>query len=215
MRGFLTRVGSAALVLFLAGSIGPLESPPRALADDAARPVVAKYRERIPTLMAEEDVPGLAVAVVDRDRTLWVEGFGRLDRDGSAAVNADTVFSVQSMSKLFTATAVMQAVASGRLDLDEPITTYLPRFTVHSAFEEHPERKITLRMLLSHTAGFTHGRRSGTTTSSTPATSTTTSAASPTPGCASRSGPGTHTRTSGSTSPGRSSRESRASRSRT
>jgi CubicO group peptidase (beta-lactamase class C family) len=49
----------------------------------------------------------------------------------------------------------MQAVASGRLDLDAPITTYVPGFTVHSAFEEHPERKITLRMLLSHTAGFT------------------------------------------------------------
>ena len=71
-------------------------------------------------------------------------------------MNADTIFSVQSMSKLFTATAVMQAVAAGRLDLDEPITTYLPGFTVQSAFEEHPERKITLRMLLSHTAGFTH-----------------------------------------------------------
>ena len=53
-------------------------------------------------------------------------------------MNADTIFSVQSMSKLFTATAVMQAVAAGRLDLDEPITTYLPAFTVHSAFEEHP-----------------------------------------------------------------------------
>ena len=37
-----------------------------------------------------------------------------------------------------------------------PITTYLPGFTVHSAFEAHPERRITLRMLLSHTAGFTH-----------------------------------------------------------
>ena len=60
-----------------------------------------------------------------------------------------------SISKTFTATAVMQAVQAGRLDLDEPITTYLPGFTVHSAFEEHPERKITLRMLLSHTAGFT------------------------------------------------------------
>jgi CubicO group peptidase (beta-lactamase class C family) len=60
------------------------------------------------------------------------------------------------MSKLFTATAVMQAVEAGRLDLDEPITTYLPDFTVHSAFEAHPERRITLRMLLSHTAGFTH-----------------------------------------------------------
>jgi CubicO group peptidase (beta-lactamase class C family) len=66
------------------------------------------------------------------------------------------MFSVQSMSKVFTATAVMQAVQSHRLDLDVPITTYLPGFRVHSAFESHPERRITLRMLLGHTAGFTH-----------------------------------------------------------
>jgi CubicO group peptidase (beta-lactamase class C family) len=60
------------------------------------------------------------------------------------------------MSKAFTATAVMQAVQAKRFDLDVPITTYLPGFTVHSAFESHPERKITLRMLLGHTAGLTH-----------------------------------------------------------
>ena len=131
-------------------------APDRALADDAAATVIARYRERIPELMAEQGIPGLAVALVDKDRTLWVEGFGHIDGRGSAPVTADTIFSVQSMSKLFTATAVMQAVAAGRLDLDAPITTYLPEFTVHSAFEEHPERKITLRMLLSHTAGFTH-----------------------------------------------------------
>ena len=136
-------------------SIAPVDSTHR-VADDAAATVVAKYRERIPELMAEQGIPGLAVALVDKDRTVWLAGFGRLDGRGSAPVNADTIFSVQSMSKLFTATAVMQAVAAGRLDLDEPITTYLPGFTVHSAFEEHPERKITLRMLLSHTAGFTH-----------------------------------------------------------
>jgi CubicO group peptidase (beta-lactamase class C family) len=106
--------------------------------------------------MVEQGIPGLAVALVDADQALWVEGFGHLDGPDSAEVTVDTIFSVQSMSKLFTATAVMQAVASGRVDLDEPITTYLPEFTVHSAFEEHPERKITLRMLLSHTAGFTH-----------------------------------------------------------
>lgn len=131
-------------------------APDPALADDAAATVIATYRERIPELMAEEGIPGLAVALVNKDRTLWVEGFGHIDEGGSAPVNADTIFSVQSMSKLFTATAVMQAVATGRLDLDAPITAYLPEFTVHSAFEEHPERKITLRMLLSHTAGFTH-----------------------------------------------------------
>lgn len=139
-----------------ATSSAPLAATQRVVEDGAAATVIARYRARIPELMAEQGVPGLAVALVDKDQALWVEGFGRIDREGSASVNADTIFSVQSMSKLFTATAVMQAVAGGRLDLDEPITTYLPGFTVHSAFEEHPERKITLRMLLSHTAGFTH-----------------------------------------------------------
>ena len=136
-------------------SIAPVDSTHGFVADDAAATVIAKYRERIPELMAEQDIPGLALALVDKDRTVWLAGFGRLDDGGSAPVNADTTFGVESMSKLFTATAVMQAVAAGRLGLDEPITTYLPGFTVHSAFEEHPERKITLRMLLSHTAGFT------------------------------------------------------------
>ena len=75
---------------------------------------------------------------------------------GGRPVTVDTIFSVQSMSKVFTATAVMQAVQSGQLSLDTPITTYLPGFTVNSAFESHPEQRITLRMLLSHTAGFTH-----------------------------------------------------------
>ena len=121
----------------------------------ASAAVITRYQARIPQLMAEQGIPGLAVALVDTDKVLWTEGFGHVDGDGSARVTADTMFAVQSMSKNFTAVAVMQAVGAGRLDLDEPITTYLPDFTVHSAFELHPERKITLRMLLSHTAGFT------------------------------------------------------------
>jgi CubicO group peptidase (beta-lactamase class C family) len=106
--------------------------------------------------MVQEHIPGLALALVDGDRVVWQQGFGHTDDGSSRPVTVDTMFSVQSMSKLFTATAVMQAVQSGRLDLDVPITIYLPDFTVHSAFEPQPERKITLRMLLSHTAGFTH-----------------------------------------------------------
>ena len=124
--------------------------------DAAAAGVIADYQARIPQLMAEQGIPGLAVAVVDRDQVLWAQGFGTTDPDHGQPVGTDTIFSVQSMSKLFTATAVMRAVQDGKLDLDAPITTYLPAFTVHSAFEANPERKITLRMLLSHTAGFTH-----------------------------------------------------------
>lgn len=151
---------TAALVTVLGWLIvappGAVASPRPAPPPDPVATVVARYREQIPQLMAEQGVPGLAVALVDRRRTLWVQGFGTGDGPGSGTVTGDTMFSVQSMSKVFTATAVMQAVAAGRLDLDVPITTYLPGFTVHSAFERHPERRITLRMLLSHTAGFTH-----------------------------------------------------------
>jgi CubicO group peptidase (beta-lactamase class C family) len=120
-----------------------------------ATSVIEAYRERIPALLAQEHVPGLAVVVVDGDRVLWQEGFGVTD-EGGPPVTVDTVFGAQSTSKTFTATAVLLAVQAGMLDLDVPITTYLPDFTVHSAFEEHPERRITVRMLLSHTAGFTH-----------------------------------------------------------
>ena len=155
-RGWVAVAVGAAFTFSLAVSIGPLDSTPRAVAANPSATVITKFRARIPELMTEQGIPGLAVALVDADQTLWAEGFGHIDQRGSAPVTADTIFSVESMSKLFTATAVMQAVAAGRLDLDAPITTYLPEFTVHSAFEEHPERKITLRMLLSHTAGFTH-----------------------------------------------------------
>jgi CubicO group peptidase (beta-lactamase class C family) len=124
--------------------------------DQSTAAVIADYQARIPRLMAEQNIPGLAVAVVDGDHVLWAQSFGYADRDKQTPVTLETIFSVQSMSKLFTATAVMRAVQQGRVGLDVPITTYLPDFTVHSAFEQYPERKITLRMLLSHTAGFTH-----------------------------------------------------------
>jgi CubicO group peptidase (beta-lactamase class C family) len=155
-RAIVVLAGGACLAVSAGVGHSAMGASQASSAADGAAAVIATYRERIPQLMAEQDVPGLAVALVDRDEVLWTEGFGHLDRDGSAPVTVDTIFSVQSMSKNFTAVAVMQAVEAGLLDLDAPITTYLPNFTVHSVFEDLPERKITLRMLLSHTAGFTH-----------------------------------------------------------
>jgi CubicO group peptidase (beta-lactamase class C family) len=117
---------------------------------------MAHYREEIPRLMKEQGVPGVSVAVVDDHGIVWSAGFGVTDTDHPDPVTPDTIFSVQSTSKAFTATAVLVAVEDGLVDLDTPITTYLPDFTVHSIFEDHPESRITLRHLLSHTAGFTH-----------------------------------------------------------
>jgi len=118
--------------------------------------LIAKFRQEIPGLMQSDNVSGLAIAVVDDQGVLWSEGFGYTDWDRKTKVTADTLFSIQSMSKSFTATAAMFAAQDGLVDLDAPINTYLPDFHIHSIFEEHPEQKITLRMLLSHTAGLVH-----------------------------------------------------------
>jgi CubicO group peptidase (beta-lactamase class C family) len=118
--------------------------------------IIAEYRREIPIRMMIENVPGLAIAVVDDQGILWSEGFGYTDWDRKTPVTANTLFSIQSMSKSFTATAAMFAAQDGLVDLDAPITTYLPNFHIHSIFEELPEQKITLRMLLSHTAGLVH-----------------------------------------------------------
>lgn len=114
-----------------------------------------KYRESIPAKMNEHKIPGLSTTVVDRDGILWVAGFGRTGKSNQP-VTPETLFSIQSMSKTFTATAVMMAVQDGLVNLDAPITKYLPDFKVKSRFEENPQEKITLRHLLSHKSGLTH-----------------------------------------------------------
>ena len=117
--------------------------------------VFDRYRETIPKTMREHRIPGLSIAVVDREGTLWIAGFGVTSRAGHE-VTPNTMFSIQSMSKSFTATAVVMAVQSGLLDLDRPITAYLPDFSVNSRFEERPLERVTLRHLLTHTAGLAH-----------------------------------------------------------
>lgn len=115
-----------------------------------------EHRQSIAEGMTEGKIPGLSIALVDREGVIWTAGFGHTDYDLKTPVTPDTIFSIQSMSKTFTATLVMLAVQEGLVDLDTPISEYLPDFKVKSRFEENPQDKITLRHLLSHTAGLTH-----------------------------------------------------------
>lgn len=118
--------------------------------------LIPTLEAEIPAAMAANDVPGLAIGICDADGTRWSRGFGTTTRGGDVPITTATRFSVQSTSKLVTATAAMVAVAQGLVDLDAPISRYLPGFTVNSAFDADPCDLITLRHLLSHTAGFTH-----------------------------------------------------------
>jgi CubicO group peptidase (beta-lactamase class C family) len=96
-------------------------------------------------------IPALSVAVANGNETVWAKGFGTIDRAGRIPATADTIYSICSISKLFTAVALMQQWEKGKVTLDAPITEYLPWAT----FADDPRDSvpITLRGVLSHSAG--------------------------------------------------------------
>ena len=70
------------------------------------------------------------VAIMDGGKLIYAEGFGMADRETSTVVDENTVFNIGSISKLFAATSSMLLVDEGKVDLDEPVTTYLPGFAM-------------------------------------------------------------------------------------
>lgn len=116
------------------------------------------------------DIQGLAIAIVNAEKILWKKEFGFITDKEEIPVNPETLFSLQSISKSFAALAILKAVQDSLLNLDIPISTYLPDFTVNSIYDDHPERLITLRHLLAHQAGFTHEAPIGSNFDNTPHT---------------------------------------------
>jgi CubicO group peptidase (beta-lactamase class C family) len=117
--------------------------------------LAAHLSELIPKKLSEHAVPGLAIGIVHRGDS-WLTTYGRTRRDGDSPVAPETIFGLQSIAKSFTTYAVLAAARDESLDLDVPISAYLPEFTVHSRFDARPQDQITLRLLLAHAAGLTH-----------------------------------------------------------
>lgn len=124
------------------------------LREDAGNTPIDGERAAIRAAMAEAGIGAAAICLVRTGRPDWIEGFGTAAN--GAPVDPRTLFSIQSTSKNFTAVAVLLGVQQGLLDLDAPVTRYLPDFTVRSRFERAPQERITLRLLLANRAGFTH-----------------------------------------------------------
>jgi CubicO group peptidase (beta-lactamase class C family) len=155
-RSFVLRTGLAAASLCAPTVRAQSEGTPRSPERADLQSLIEPERKRIADAMARDDIPGAAVCLIHEGKPVWTEGFGVTGQRSRRRVTADTIFSIQSTSKHFTATAIMLAVQQGILDLDEPITAYLPSFTVQSRFERAPQEKMTLRILLANRAGFTH-----------------------------------------------------------
>jgi serine beta-lactamase-like protein LACTB len=97
----------------------------------------------------EKKLPALSIALVEDQRIVWARGFGFANPAAKVPATAETVYRVGSVSKLFTDLAVMQLVERGVLDLDAPLTKYLPDFKPSNPFST----PLTLRQLMAHRSG--------------------------------------------------------------
>ena len=113
---------------------------------------VEALRAEIQQILDEDSIPGASVALVERDRTVWAAGIGKADVAARVDVTADHLFRIGSISKSFTALAVLHAVEGGLLDLETPIRELAPDVEFTNPWKEtHP---ITLATLMEHTTGF-------------------------------------------------------------
>ncbi|WP_148715595.1 serine hydrolase domain-containing protein [Chitinolyticbacter meiyuanensis] len=125
---------------------------------------IAALQQAIASEMQQRQIPGLAIALVDGDRVVWQQGFGVTDLTTPAPVDADTLFRAGSISKLFTATALMQLVEAGKLSPDQSLASALPGFTIQSRWQPDvaaANAEVTLRRVLTHHAGLPEASLAG------------------------------------------------------
>jgi CubicO group peptidase (beta-lactamase class C family) len=100
--------------------------------------------------MRDDKTPGLAIGIVKDGRLVYARGFGVMKLgEAEQPVTPETIFHMASVTKPFVGTAVMQLVEQGRVDLDSPVTKYLPYFEL----KDDRFASITVRHLLTHTSG--------------------------------------------------------------
>src|SRR5688500_14027037 len=151
----------AALLLGVAAcsQVGPphVDPPPPTLPDPAA--IDAEARR----LMAEEDVKGMAIAVIDEGAVRHVAAYGHRNVERGEPLTTDTVMYGASLTKTAFAALVLQLVDEGRLGLDTPFAELLPRPLPE--YEDYPDlagderwRALTPRIVLTHSTGFANFR---------------------------------------------------------
>ncbi len=172
MRQFTRALIGAALLFSLTAPAHAAPAPgPAVSADDAAKikaietgllPAILVKGEPAPVLtladrMTALHVPGVSIAFFENGRIVWTRAYGRADVERGTQVTPDTLFQAGSISKPLAAMAALRLVQDGRLDLDQDVNTRLKGWQVPAGPMTATE-KVTLRRLLSHTAGLSvHG----------------------------------------------------------
>ncbi len=119
--------------------------------------IAQKLTEAIEYEIADKQLNAISMVLVDGQEIVWSQGFGFEDKLNNKAADAQTIYRVGSVSKLFTDIAMMQGVEKGEIDLDAPVKTYLPNFQPNNPYDQ----AITLRQLMSHRSGLLREPRLG------------------------------------------------------
>lgn len=115
----------------------------------------AHLDERIPALMKDYDIPGVNIALIQKGETTWTKAYGYADLEAGRKMTTDTHCRVESISKSVTAWGVMKLIQNGKIELDNPVVSYIKNWEFPKS--EFPEGKVTVRQLLSHSAGMPLG----------------------------------------------------------
>ena len=141
----------AALFALLTGIASARVAAPRpAVAATSYATTIKDGRAAAQALLQQTGAASLSLALVSGDRIVWQEAFGYADKATSTPPGPDTMYGIGSVSKMLATVAAMRLVDQGLVELDAPLTDYLPGFTMLSP----AYRQITVRMLLDHSSGF-------------------------------------------------------------
>jgi D-alanyl-D-alanine carboxypeptidase len=144
----MLRRAALVVIAFIPVIIFGLVASPGARLDKPAppSPLESQVDGIVSAAMKEQSVPGVSVAVARRGRMAVSKGYGLANVELDASASPATVYRIGSITKQFTAAAIMRLVDSGKITLDDPIEKFLPEFPVG-------DRRITVRHLLTHTSG--------------------------------------------------------------
>ena len=115
---------------------------------------MSQLNEYINIKMERDKIPGLAVCLIKDDKIVWEKGYGWANTEKKIPMTVNSVFGVASISKLITATAVMQLYEQGLININNPINKYLPFKIQHP---DYPDYDITISQILNHTASISNG----------------------------------------------------------
>ena len=133
------------------GSSSLAETPDKNENVGANNPQFAHVRAQIESVMLKDQLPSIAVAVAQHGKIIWEQGFGWADREQLRPATPDTLYSLASISKPFTATAIMSLVKQGKMRLEAPANDYLGASKITGLGGD--ASGATVYRLLNHTSG--------------------------------------------------------------